>query len=518
VLIERPPAATRRHHIPVWLRVLGICVLVVLALGIVLLALHWPFSQEAMTRALQEATSRPVRIGKFHSSYFPPGCMAENIQVLHNGRPDGPPLVTIEKLLVQGSLIGMFTSPKRLAQVKVVGMHVRVPAKSPHNGGNNSVALNSGSKSLAISKIVADGALLEFLPAEPGEKPFRLRVDGLILKGVGAGEPMDYSVILTNSEPPGVIRAQGKFGPWNPGDPGVTPVSGDYIYSDVNLGAFHGISGILNAKGKFHGPLGRIETDGTTQTRDFHVEHSGSAVLLTVGYHAIVNGINGDTFLEPADAHFLRTVLTARGGIEGHRGQKGKTTTLSVNVSDGRIEDILRLFVDEKTSPMSGAVSLRAKFLWPPGPAKFVEKIRMDIDFGIDRGRFRSDQTQGAINRISKCALGESKKEAEVDPRTMLSDLKGHVAFRNGVATFSGVSFTVPGASATLHGAYGLVDHQVNLHGVLTTTGKLSDATSGFKALVLKAITPFYKKKHHVKVVPFKITGTFANASVSLDL
>ena len=99
----------------------------------------------------------------------------------------------------------------------------------------------------------------------------------------------------------------------------------------------------------------------------------------------------------------------------------------------------------------------------------------------------------------------------------MLSDLKGHLAFRNGVATFSGVSFTVPGAAATLRGTYGLVDQEVNLHGVLTTTGKLSDSASGFKALVLKAITPFFKKKHDVKVVPFKITGTFADASVSLD-
>jgi hypothetical protein len=411
----------------------------------------------------------------------------------------------------------MFLSPKRLAEVKVVGMHVRIPPKDPHGGGNSSVALNSGSDSLAISKVVADGALLEFLPSGPGEKPYRLRVDGLILKNIGDGVPMDYSLNLTNSEPPGLIRAQGKFGPWNPNDPGVTPVSGEYIYTDANLAAFKGISGILNAKGKFHGPLARIETDGTTQTRNFHVEHSGTAVPLAVSYHAIVNGTNGDTYLEPVDAHFLRTVLTARGGVEGRRGEKGKTTTLSVEVPNGRIEDILRLFVADKTSPMSGAVSLRAKFVWPPGPAKFVDKIRMDIDFGIDRGRFHSKDTQGAIDRISKSAQGESKKDAEEDPRTMLSDLKGHVAFRNGVARFSGVSFTVPGASATLRGDYGLVDQRVDLHGVLTTTGKLSDTTSGFKALVLKAITPFFKKKHDVKVVPFKITGTFANASVSLD-
>jgi hypothetical protein len=75
----------------------------------------------------------------------------------------------------------------------------------------------------------------------------------------------------------------------------------------------------------------------------------------------------------------------------------------------------------------------------------------------------------------------------------------------------------VPGASATLHGTYSLLSHQVDLHGVLNTKGSISDTTSGFKAVIAKLITPFFKKKHDVKIIPFKITGTFANASVSLD-
>src|SRR4051794_25048996 len=96
VLIERPPAATHRHHAPRWLRIVGVLVLGVLAVGVVLLATNWPFTQDAITRALQEATARPVRIGNFHKSYFPPGCMAEDIQVLHNSDPNGPPLITIK--------------------------------------------------------------------------------------------------------------------------------------------------------------------------------------------------------------------------------------------------------------------------------------------------------------------------------------------------------------------------------------------------------------------------------------
>ena len=48
------------------------------------------------------------------------------------------------------------------------------------------------------------------------------------------------------------------------------------------------------------------------------------------------------------------------------------------------------------------------------------------------------------------------------------------------------------------------------------TNGKLSDTTSGFKALVLKAVGPFLKKKS-VTVVPFAIAGTSSNPSFALD-
>ncbi len=518
MLIERPGPAVRssRRKIPRALRWFGAGLALLIIAGIVLLATHWPFSRDAMTRAIQEATSRPVRIGAFRQSYFPPGCLAEDVRVLHNGNPEGPPLITIEKLLVHGSLTGMFSSPKRLAEVKVVGLHISIPPEGSHQG-TAKFALDRGGNPLAISKVVADNALLEFLSSEPAGKPYRLRVDGLTLTGVGSGEPWRYRANLTNSEPPGVIRAQGEFGPWNPDHPGVTPVSGEYTYTDVDLGVFRGISGTLQAKGKFRGPLGRIETDGDIEVPNFHVDKSGSTVRLAVDYHAIVNGTNGDTRLDPARARFLRTTLIARGSIAGREGQKGKTVALDLSAPQGRIDDILRLFVEEKTAPLSGAVKLDAKFLWPPGPRKFVEKIRMDIDFGIAGGKFRSDETQDAIDHISKSAQGESKKETEEDPRTMLSDLRGRVAFRNGIATFSDVSFEVPGAFANIRGSYGLVDHRVDLHGVLHTPGKISDTTSGFKALVLKAISPFLKKKHDVKIVPFKITGTFKDAKVGLD-
>jgi hypothetical protein len=518
MLIERPPAARRhKHHIPRWLRILGFCIFALILVGIVVLATHWPFNRDALTRALEKATGRSVEIGAFHTSYFPPGCTAENIRVHRSHDGHEPPLIEIEKLLVQGSLTGMFFSPTHLSQVKVVGMRLRIPPKGKSGGGSPFTLGDQGGKSLSIGKIVADGALLEFLPSEPGGKPYRLEVRALDIRDVGAGMPMKYRTNLYNTEPPGLIRAQGKFGPWNANDPGATAVSGEFNYDDVKLGAIKGIAGTLQAKGKFEGPLATIHTNGSIEIPNFHVDGSGNSVRMAVTYRALVNGTNGDVHLDAVDAHFLRTGVVAHGDVASRPGVKGKTTTLDLAIPNGRIDDLLRLFVEEKAAPMSGALALRAHVLWPPGPPKFLEKIRIDIDFGIDRGKFHSENTQYAIDRIGKAGQGENKKEQQADTRDLLSDLRGHVAFRNGIATFTNVSFVVPGASATIHGTYGLIDRLVNLHGVLDTKGKLSDSTTGFKAVIAKLITPFFKKKNDVKLVPFKITGTFANAAVSLD-
>jgi hypothetical protein len=53
-----------------------------LALGIggMILALHWPFSQEGITQSLQEDFPVTVSFQKFHSAYFPhPGCVGEGL-------------------------------------------------------------------------------------------------------------------------------------------------------------------------------------------------------------------------------------------------------------------------------------------------------------------------------------------------------------------------------------------------------------------------------------------------------
>lgn len=409
-------------------------------------------------------------------------------------------------------------SPKRLAAVRIDGMRIRIPAKNPEGESKSVVFLDSGpgGASLAISKITADGAVLEFLPEHPDGKPYQLKIDRLGITGVGYGGPASYRATLTNTEPPGVIHAEGKFGPWNPADIGATPVSGSYSYNDIDLGVFHGISGMGQARGKFSGPLGSIQTNGSIDVAGFQVEGGDRSISLSTTFNALVNGTNGDVSLNPAVASFRNTRIEFRGSIAGKPNQKGKTASLDLTVPKGRVDDLLFLF-SKGTPGMSGNVTLNGKFLWPPGPRKFVEKISIDLAFGMNGSRLTDSNSQQSIDRISESGQGESKKELDEDPRTVLSQIRGNIQLRNGIASMRDITFTVPGSDARLHGTYSLLAQRVDLHGTPDTRGNLSDTTSGFKAIVVKAITPLFKKRNSMRIVPFDITGTYGHTSVSID-
>jgi hypothetical protein len=514
VLIEYPPATKTRKPLR-WLWIAGAGLIGVMVVAAVIVATHWPFTRAAIVAALEKASGRRVEIRAFSTSYFPPGCTAEDIHFLRHRHPEAQPIITVKKLVIRGSLIGFLQSPQRLSAVKVVGMHLIIPP--PKAADSSRVLLNSGpGTSLAISKIIADGALLEFMPNDDKDKPYLLKVEKLAVTDVGAGTRMSYRVTLNNSEPPGVIRAEGKFGPWNPDDIGSTPVSGAFTYDDIDLGVFGGITGTAQARGQFTGLLARIETHGSVDVARFHVNGSDHSVPLATTFEATVNGTNGDVLLNPATARYRHTRIEVRGSIAGHEGDKGKTATFDIAVPQGRVDDLLYLFT--KGDPgMSGDIAATGKFTWPPGPRRFLEKIAMDLGFGMRDSGFTNPQTQGTVNRLSESAEGESQKQLNSDSSTVLSALHGNIQMRGGTAQISNGSFQVPGADAAVHGTYNLLNQQVDIHGTLHTRGQLSEMTSGFKAVLVKALTPVFRKENSDRIVPFQITGAYRNAAVEID-
>jgi AsmA-like protein len=372
-----------------------------------------------------------------------------------------------------------------------------------------------------IDDLIPDGAILEVASREADKQPLKFSFHNFVVSNVGSNVPASFQATLSNPEPPGEITTAGKFGPWRADDVGKTAVSGDYLFQQADLGVFRGIAGLLSSSGKFSGVLNRIEVQGTTDTPRFTVSASSHQVQLRTQFHALVNGENGDTFLQKVVATFWKTTVWSEGSVAGRPGESGKTGAVELAAKDGRIQDILLLFARSERAPMSGTVNFHAKVFIPPGRRPFLEKVELRGDFGIDAGSFTKSDTQEGVNHLSRGTLSEQdhhKTETEDDPETVLSDLKGHVLLRDGTARFSNLSFSVPGALAQLQGTYNLITEKIDLRGTLKTDSEPSNTTHGMKALILKVLDPFFKEKHAGYMMPVKITGTYEHPSFGLDL
>lgn len=485
----------------------------------VVLWLNWPFTKQALTDTLQERSLRTVTIDRFRDTYFPPGCVAEGVRFLHVRNKNRPPLLSIGKLVIEDSYPGLLLFRHRLTVVRVVGLHLVVPAAEPAGEPSPMMPLtySKSSKSLPIDTIFADGAILEFQSHSPGKQPFRMNVSRLALHNVGSDTPITYDVTLNNSDLPGEIRSTGAWGPWKPKQPGMTPLHGKYVYRNANLAAFPAISGALNSNGKFSGNLSRVFARGTAEITDFQVKDTSHRRRVRARYEAIIDATNGNVVLNRVVTEFDRTSLVFDGSIAGEKPKPGKVVSLDVSSSGARIEDLIDLFISSSRSPMTGDIRLHGHIVLPPGAAPLLERVSIEGAFGVEASKFTDRQMERELARLSVSAIEGDKEEDRENPQTVLSNVDGQVDATDGVARLSHVSFTVPGAKALLSGTFSLTNYNSNLSGLLITKGDVSDATTGIKSFLVKALTPFFRKRHHTKVVPFKISGPYGKTSIKLN-
>jgi hypothetical protein len=491
-------------------------VVVIVLAAVVFLALHWPFRREAVLKELADASQSRVDAGAFRGTYFPrPGCVLEHVAFQHNPKAGMPPFITVESIRIESSFSGLFS--KHLKRIRAEGMRILVPPR-----GSGEQFKTPQRSTFVIDDLIADGATLEIASREAGKQPLKFSFHNFVLSNVGSNGPASFQAKLSNPEPPGEITTTGKFGPWSAGDVGNTAVAGEYLFQHADLGVFHGIAGLLSSSGKFSGVLNRIEVQGQTDTPQFTVASSSHQVQLRTQFHAVVNGENGDTFLQQAAATFWKTTVWTGGSVAGKAGKPGKTASVELAAKDGRIQDILLLFTRSERAPMTGMTNFHAKVSVPPGKRPFLEKVELQGDFGIDAGSFTKPDTQQGVNHLSEGALSEGDhrktEKEEDDSATVLSDLKGHVVLRDGTASFTNLSFSVPGALAQMQGTYNLLTEKIDLHGTLKTESEPSNTTHGVKSLILKVLDPFFKKKRAGYIMPVKITGTYGHPSFGLDL
>ncbi len=474
----------------------------------------WPFRQEAIVKVLEEESFSKVTVGTYHRTYFPyPGCVLENVVFQHNSKSGTSPLITVQRMRIQGDFAGLFA--KHVKLVRVEGMRVFIPAL-----GSEKFETPQRS-SVVVDDLVADGAVLEVASRTKGNPPLRFMFHGFTMSSIGGNGAASFKATLSNPEPPGEITTTGKFGPWNADAVGKTPVSGEYYFHDADLSTFPGISGVLSSSGKYNGTLNHVEVEGSTDVPTFLVKTSSHEIKLQTQFHAVVNAENGDVFLQDVNTNFRQSSVWAKGSIAGEEGKNGKTASLEITAHDGRIQDFLLMFIKAPRAPMAGMVSFKAKVLLPAGQNTFLEKVQLQGDFGIGSGSFTKPETQKGVNDLSGTgdeAKDKKDKNDEEYPQNVMSDLKGHVLLKDGTAHFSNLSFSVPGALAQMDGTYNLISEKIDLRGTLTTKKEVSDTTHGIKALLLKVLDPFFKNKPVGYVTPVKIAGTYDHPSFGLDL
>src|SRR6266853_4486472 len=121
---ERLPSSRRK-----WPVILGLSLLVLLVVGLILLARHWPFSRERLIQALQEDFHGTVTFRAFHITVFPhPGCIAEGGTLVRPGGPaDSPPFASVQKFVIRAHYIDFLVRPSYIAHIEVQRLQIHVP-------------------------------------------------------------------------------------------------------------------------------------------------------------------------------------------------------------------------------------------------------------------------------------------------------------------------------------------------------------------------------------------------------
>jgi len=499
-----------------WLMGLAALLLLIAAIGFVWASVRLkPLLRERLITAIRQHYRREIEVKDLTLSVLPRfGATIEGLIIYQKDRTELHPMVEVQRLTVSATLRGMLSEPLQIQRVVLEGLRINVPPKQ--HDSTKPKELKRYPPRFVINEVVADGTFLQILPKKPGKDPLTFDISKLTLHSAGTTESMDFRATLTNPKPPGNIQSSGQFGPWENDEPSLTPVSGGYTFHDADLSDFRGLAGTLSSKGKYHGILERIEVNGTTDTPDFTLKISGHPVHLKTQFHAVVDGTDGDTYLQPVNAQFRRSAIVARGGIYGKAGQKGKTVSLAVTVSNSRVEDFLWLTVKSPQPLMTGSIAFDATFELPPGNRDIFEKLQLDGKFRVASARFTRFKVQDKVDELSQRASG--KLGDQVADNRNASDLRGRFELRDGVIDFTNLSFLVPGAKVRLDGSYGLQNEQLGFAGTLQTQAKVSEMTTGVKSFLLKFADPLFKRNGAGAVIPIKIGGTREQPEFGLDL
>jgi hypothetical protein len=487
-----------------------------------------PHVRDLAITALNERFDSETEIATLQVALFPqPAVSGTGLVVRYKGRRDVAPLISIKSFAATATIPGLMFERLRLKTIDLEGLEIRVPpgglkgaGLSPTKGGERQAegspkTFSSTKSPIVIDAIRSRAARLQIDTDDPDKLPRVFDIHDLLMTDFSFDRAAAFEARLSNPTPKGEIRAKGTFGPWNTADPRMTPLGADYAFDRADLDTIKGIGGILSSKGRFHGVLERIRVEGTTDTPDFHVDIAGQPVRLQTRFAAVVDGTNGNTWLEPVDVTLLSSShIVARGEVVRSEDVKGRKVYLQVTVDDAKIEDVLRLAIKGRSMPLTGQMKLQTTFLLPAGEADVPERLALDGAFSIAQARFTNFDVQKRIDTLSRRGRGRTD---DTGP-SVVSRLSGRFVMKDGRIRLSKLTFAVPGSAVQLAGSFDLKSEQLDFTGHLLLDASLSDTMTGFKSVVVRVAQPFFRRPGGGTKLPIRVSGTPDKPSFGLDV
>lgn len=479
-----------------------------------------PQLRQRVVDAINARFESQLSLGSLEPSVFPkPRAAGTALTLRHKGRTDVPPLITIDSFDASAGLTDLIHTPVRLDTVRMKGLTIRVPPGGLHLGAAEDsphVAHGDVPPPIEINRIETQSARVEIHSRRPDRLPRVWDIQNLVMNDFGSSGGSRFNAGLINPVPRGVIDTRGEFGPWHADEPGLTPVSGNYIFQNADMDVIKGLGGTLSSQGTYRGVLERIEVEGTTEMPDFSLDLAGQKVPLNTRFKAIVDGTNGDTILEQVDARLNNSAISATGSVVRTQEVKGRHVDLNVRLNGARLEDLMQLAVKAAKPPLVGRVDLTTHMVLPAGSEDVVERLQLDGAFQLAQARFTNINVQRRITTLSRRGRGEENDEGAESER-VVSNLRGRFRLANAALTFSELTFAVPGSTVRLSGYYNLRSQEMNFTGDLLTDASLSDMTSGVKSLLARLAQPFFRRKGGGSRLPIRITGTRSKPEFGLD-
>lgn len=552
----------------IWLRValgLGVALVVLLIAafiaGEVLIHRAQPMLKAKVVETLSNRFDSRVELDRFHVS------LVEGLSVTGSGLSLYPnrlqaaePMIAVKDFSFHATWKQLFATPTRVGKVNLTGLAVHLPPKSqrssmPHLSSSSSSSSGGGFK-IQIGEIDCDQTTLVMGTDKPNKVPLEFDIHHLQLWSVGPGQPMKFHAILVNPKPVGDIDSSGYFGPFVADSPADTPVSGDYSFTNADLGTLKGIGGTLSSTGRYQGTLDSIVVDGKTSTPDFKLDIASHPVPLNTTFHAIVDGTNGDTHLEPVDAWLLHSHIVAKGDVVRNANVKGHDIRLDVKLDPALIQDVLELGAKADKPLLNGSLTMHTSFHLPPGKESVIDKLNLAGSFAIENAHFTSEKFQSKVDELSLRGQGKAKeakqesdalkKDAAPPPATdsaagssqpakpassssagasdpisaeanVASDIRGDFVFSGGKIELKQMQYRVPGADIDIDGSYTLKGGALDFQGSARLDAKISQLVTGWKSLLLKPIDPFFAKHGAGTFVPIKVGGTRSDPHIGLD-